>query len=222
MLYLLLSAVESSAISAPPPVLHRQHMQHIAMFALLTQKHSLSSMINDHVCTWVGVTCVKAAVTEICWIAPLQRSGPRIMDIRWIPQSVTAIILSEQKVVRPFEARALPRDLQICRMCSCGVYGTIDMHDLPRDMKEFIVKYNQISGKISLLNLPPDLRALKLEGNKIAAIYGREGCPQWLYTNFRYGQLRIKSKPSTLQWMGTRGISVFNSKDRLGQHLGRC
>ena len=176
MLFLLLSAVESPVISAPPPVLHRQHMQHIAMFALLTQRHYLSSMIENHVCTWVGVTCVDATVTEICWIAPLQRSGPRIMDIRWIPQSVTAIILSEQKAVRPFEARALPRGLQICRICSCGVCGTIDMHGLPRDMKDFIVKYNQISGKISLLNLPLDLRALELKGNKITAIYGRQCC----------------------------------------------
>ena len=183
MLFLLFLAADTSpAKEESQQVIDSNAMQTISMYKLSVSTCRAEKLQTTYVCQWIGTECAAGAVKKISWTIPLgdRHRSMRMVDIRWIPTTVTSIIIFNQRIISPLDMRSLPRGLVVGSFVQCGITGTVDLHEMPEGIFELLASDNHISGTLSLLRLPPRLKTLAFNENQISVIYGQKGCiPAW-------------------------------------------
>ncbi|KNH05787.1 hypothetical protein XU18_3232 [Perkinsela sp. CCAP 1560/4] len=154
-------------------------LQNQAMWALISMP-SIQKAFFYTPCKWTGVECIRNRVTAIEW--PVPKNPHWKLNVSWIPPTIVTII-AQFHMATGLHTRSLPSGMRLCRITSCGLYGTVNLQCLPKALEEIDLSSNRLHGTVHLTNLPKKLRVIILSNNDITAIVVKHDClPKTLHS----------------------------------------
>ena len=132
-------------------------------------------------CKWNGVKCEESddgfnAVQEIVWTGQNGFSSYQVYNVvrslQWFPSTVRLLHLADHcSAEGKFVAKALPRDLIVCRLYRINVPGSVSLDGLPSRLTELVVRECGIIGTVWLENLPYELKKIDFRYNAIHCVH---------------------------------------------------
>ena len=157
----------------------------------------------ENVCEWNNVQCNdKEEVVDIEWAHMFNH--PECIEWRWIPNSVSHLVLCGNNFQGTIDLSLLPRNMEHLNLYYNSFSGSVDFPDLPSSMRYVEFCDNLLAGTVELRDLPLHLQELWLSGNKFSGSLDLMKLPQTMKTlaldeNKFSGTINLLHLPKTLE-----------------------
>ena len=172
---------------------------------------------------WPGIeTHADGEVERISWryFTVLQRPLSGTFVVRYLPEKLENLYLTNGNFTGSFEFEYLPSGLKNLSLDKCKFSGSIRLTNLPKDMRDFIVKgpdygkKSEFMGTIDLSCLPRNLVILCIRQTLVEGSITLSSLPDTLSRlqldhNSLAGTLSFESLPSSLSYINVSQNAFF-------------